>query len=266
LLVRRAVAAVLPAVFLVASSFSQTSPSEAPAGAPAGQQGPDPGNTNSPASPTDPGGIQRKALPATPQPQGTEGQQSKRILGIIPNYRAVSADVQLPPLSFKAKFVLAAQDSFDYSSLLVAGLMAGPAQAKNSYPEFHQGGAGFGRYYWHSFADQAVGNYFTEFIVPSMTREDPRYYTRFHGNIFNRAGYSVSRLFITRTDSGGRSFNFSEIVGNGAGAGVSDLYYPSRERTWTKTGQKWVSQVALDGFFNILKEFWPDIRHYVLRK
>jgi hypothetical protein len=198
--------------------------------------------------------------------QDSEGKQPKRILWIIPNYRAVSANTRLPAQSLKEKFMLATDDSFDYSSFLLAGILAGIGQARNSNPEFHQGGAGFGRYYWHSFADQAVGNYFTEFIVPGATHEDPRYYTRGHGGFFHRTGYAVTRLLVTRTDAGGRSFNFSEIVGNGAGAGISDLYYPSQERTWTKTGQKWLTQVALDGIFNIFKEFWPDISHSVFRQ
>jgi hypothetical protein len=189
--------------------------------------------------------------------------QSKRILWIFPNYRAVSANAQLPPLSLKDKFWLATQDSFDYSSFVSAGMIAGASQANKSYPEFGQGAKGYGRYYWHAVADQAVGNYLTEAIVPVATHEDPRYYTLGHGGFIKRTGYAVSRLLITRTDSGGRTFNFSEIVGNGAGAGISDAYYPSRERTWTKTGQKWVTQIALDGVFNIVKEFWPDINHVI---
>lgn len=192
-----------------------------------------------------------------------EAKQSKRIIWIFPNYRAVSANTQLPPLSLKQKFWLATQDSFDYSSFLTAGMIAGASQANKSYPEFGQGAKGFGRYYWHAVADQAVGNYLTEAIVPAVTHEDPRYYTLGHSGFFKRTGYAVSRLLITRTDSGRGTFNLSEIVGNGAGAGMSDLYYPSRERTWTKTGQKWVTQIALDGVFNIVKEFWPDINHAV---
>jgi len=192
-----------------------------------------------------------------------EVKQSKRIFWIFPNYRAVSADTHLPPMSLKDKFWLATQDSFDYSSFVSAGMIAGASQANKSYPEFGQGAKGFGRYYWHAVADQAVGNYFTEAIVPSVTREDPRYYTLGHGGFFKRAGYAVSRLLVTRTDAGARTLNLSEIVGNGAGAGISDLYYPSRERTWTKTGQKWVTQIALDGVFNIVKEFWPDINQAV---
>ena len=192
-----------------------------------------------------------------------EVKQSKRILWIFPNYRAVSADTQLPPLSLKGKFWLATQDSFDYSSFISAGLFAGVSQANKSYPEFGQGAKGYGRYYWHALSDQAIGNYMTEAILPVVTHEDPRYYTLGHGGFFKRTGYAVSRLFITRTDAGGRTFNFSEIIGNGAGAGISDAYYPARERTWTKTYQKWTTQVALDGVFNIVKEFWPDINHSI---
>jgi hypothetical protein len=191
------------------------------------------------------------------------GKQSKRILGIFPNYRAVSANTQLPPLSLREKLWLATQDSFDYSSFVSAGILSGVSQANNSYPEFGHGGKAFGRYYWHAVADQAVGNYMTEAIVPALTHEDPRYYTLGHGGFFKRTGYAVSRLLITRTDSGQQTFNVSEIVGNGAGAGISGAYYPSRERTWTKTGQKWLTQIALDGAFNVLKEFWPDINHTI---
>ena len=203
------------------------------------------------------------SVDATSLGSTAEAKQSKRILWIFPNYRAVSANTQLPPLSLKDKFWLATKDSFDYSSFISAGIIAGASQANKSYPEFGQGAKGFGRYYWHAVADQAVGNYLTEAIVPAATREDPRYYTLGHGGFLKRTGYAVSRLLITRTDSGGRTFNFSEIVGNGAGAGISDLYYPSRERTWTKTGQKWLTQIALDGLFNVVKEFWPDINQAI---
>ena len=88
-------------------------------------------------------------------------------------------------------------------------------RSKNSTPEFGQGAAGFGRYYWHSFADQADENLWVEFLLPVVTRQDPRYYTlgrrtaNRHNGPLKRAGYAVSRLFITRTDSGGNTFNVS---------------------------------------------------------
>jgi hypothetical protein len=239
--------------------ISQKDQQSGSAGVPASSQS-EPGSADQPS-----GGLFPASANTIQSSSGSEGRQPKRILWIIPNYRSVSADAQLPPESTKDKFWLATQDSFDYSSFVLAGILAGDGQATNATPQFGQGTAGYGRYYWHSFADQAAGNYFTEAIVPTVTHEDPRYYTLGHGGFFRRTGYAVSRLLITKTDSGGSTFNFSEIVGNGAGAGLSNLYYPSQERTWTKTGQKWLTQVAVDGVFNIFKEFWPDINRSVFR-
>lgn len=215
----------------------------------------------------DPAFGQTTQSPAPPANQTvSSGEQPKRILGIIPNYRAVSADTEPEPESTKDKFKLATQDSFDYSSFIFAGMLAGVGQARKSTPEFGQGAAGYGRYYWHSLADEVSGNYLTEAIVPAVFHEDPRYYTLGHGNFFHRTGYALSRLVITRSDSDHKTFNFSEILGNGISAGVSNFYYPEPERTWIKTRQRWAAQVGMDGVFNIFKEFWPDISSALLHK
>jgi hypothetical protein len=196
-------------------------------------------------------------------PNGQQGKQPKRILGIIPNYRAVSANAHLPPLSFKEKFWLATQDTFDYSDFIFVGGLAGISMAEKSEPSFGQGGAGYGRYYWHLFVDGAIENYMTEAIVPAATKEDPRYYTLGKGGFFKRTGYAVSRLVITRTDAGHNTFNLSEIVGAGAAAGIGNAYYPAESNPFVKTYQRWGTQVGLDGVFNVLKEFWPDINQAV---
>ena len=86
----------------------------------------------------------------SPAPAGDGNQQTKRILYIFPNFRAVSSDQKLPPQTVKEKFKTAALDSVDYSSFIFVGIQAGIAQASNSYPEFRQGAAGYGRYYWHT--------------------------------------------------------------------------------------------------------------------
>ncbi len=193
-------------------------------------------------------------------------EQPKRILYIIPNYRAVSADATVPPLDAMGKFKLFRDDSFDYSTFIYVGLLAGIGMAERNVPQFGDGADAFSRYYWHIFADQALGNSFTEFILPAAFKQDPRYFTKGQGGVFNRTVYAVSRLVVTRTDSGSSQINYSEIIGNGAAAGISGLYYPAPYRTWTKTGQRWGQQLALDGAFNVVKEFWPDIRHSVLRQ
>jgi hypothetical protein len=215
-----------------------------------------------------PDAPQSSPQPPSPSTDSTslEGHQTKRILGSVPNFRSVSVNVKLPPQSAKEKLIGATEDSFDYSSFIFAGMLAGVAQAENSYPEFHQGAAGYGRYYWHTFADQTDENYWVEFILPVPLHQDPRYYTLGHGGFFRRTVYSFSRVLITRTDSGRETFNASEIVGAGAAAGISGLYYPSQERDWTKTGQRWVTNVSLDGATFVFKEFWPDINNKIFHQ
>jgi len=195
-----------------------------------------------------------------------QGHQTKRILGIVPNFRSVSADQKLPPQTVKDKFKTTMQDNFDYSSFIFVGGLAGVSQAQNSYPEFHEGAAAYGRYYWHTFADQTNENTFVEFILPVALHQDARYYTLGHGGVIKRAAYSFSRVLITRDDSGHEDANYSEIVGAGSAAGISDLYYPSIERTWTKTGQRWLTNVILDGATFTVKEFWPDINDHVFHQ
>lgn len=195
-----------------------------------------------------------------------EGRQTKRILWIVPNFRAVSAGAKLPPQTVKEKFKTGALDSFDYSSFIFVGIQAGISQATDAYPAFRQGAAGYGRYYWHTFADQTDENLWVEGIVPTIFRQDTRYYTLGHGGFIKRGVYAVTRTVITRTDSGRETFNVSEIVGAGTAAGISSAYYPTQYRTWTKVGQRWLTNVVLDFGTFAAKEFWPDVNHAIFHQ
>jgi DNA-binding PucR family transcriptional regulator len=199
----------------------------------------------------------------TSSPDDQQDHQSKRILGIIPNFRAVSTNQILPRQSAKEKFITASEDSFDYSALFIPTVLAGYSMATDETPEFHQGAAGYARYFWHTFADQSIENYFVEFIVPAPAHEDIRYYTLGNGGFFKRTGYALSRAVITRSDTGTETFNFGEVIGAGAAAGVSNLYYPTAERTFSNTAQKWGINVGVDAATFVFKEFWPDINRAV---
>jgi hypothetical protein len=214
------------------------------------------------ASPQSP----KTSVPDNPAPQPdspsapvTAKPQTKRILGIIPNFRAVSTDTKLPPQTLKEKFVTTTQDSFDYSAIVIPSLLAGYNMARKATPEFGQGAAGYGRYWWHSALDQTTENYLVEFAVPVLTREDSRYYTLGKGNFLKRTGYALSRAVVTKSDAGSNTFNVSEIVGAGASAGLSNAYYPSRERNFSNTATNWGLDIGIDAFTFALKEFWPDI-------
>jgi hypothetical protein len=201
--------------------------------------------------------------PSQSAPGDSNGQQTKRILGIIPNFRAVSADQKLPPETVKEKFMGATEDSFDYSSIFIPAVIAAYDMGERATPQFHQGAAGFVRYFWHSAVDQTSENYLVEFVFPTVTREDSRYYTLGHGGFIKRTGYALSRAVITRSNSGAEVFNLSEVLGAGASSGLSNLYYPSASRSLENTGSEWAIDVGIDAAAFWFREFWPDVNRHV---
>ena len=264
---------------------AQTSLPDAPSSALISQQDQQSGNQREPSSQSEPGTNTKPQINSAPRsgsgtvavsdqapsPQDkqddSKGKQTKRMFGVIPNFAAVSANTRLPPMSTREKFVLAAHDSvLDYSSFTWAGIAAGQAMLLNSDPELGHGIAGYGRYYWRTFTDGVSGTFFTEAIVPAITHEDPRYYTLGRGGFLRRTGYAMSRSFVTKTDSGGTSFNFSEVVGNGLEAGLSNAYYPPQERGLSQTTVNWGTQMESAVLDHIFQEFWPDIGRKLLRQ
>lgn len=197
--------------------------------------------------------------PIQQNPVPTRDPQTKRIAGLLPNFHAVSTDQVLPPMTVKQKFLTAFDDSFDYSSVLIPSVVAGASMARKATPEFGQGAVGYGRYFWHAAVDQTSANFMVEFIVPSLTHEDNRYYTLGRGGVVKRTTYALSRALVTRTDSGHNTFNLSEVGGSGAASGISSLYYPSRERSFRNVGIEWGTDIGIDAVSRVLKEFWPDI-------
>ncbi|MCU1270242.1 MAG: hypothetical protein JWN74_1536 [Acidobacteriaceae bacterium] len=196
----------------------------------------------------------------------SEPEQSKRLMWVVPNFGAVTANTQVAPMSTREKFTLARNDSFDYSAFVWTGILAFQSYELNSDPELGSGIAGYGRYYWRGFADGVSGTYFTEAIIPAITHEDPRYFTLGQRGFFRRAAYALSRTFITRTDSGGRSFNWSEVGGSALEAGLANAYYPPQERGVSQTFRSLGTQMESAALNNVAKEFWPDIRHKILRR
>ena len=223
-----------------------------------------PYSSSTPVHAIDPDGqVAAQPYQTADTPGDGDGKQTKRILGIIPNFHSVSANQHLPPQSVHEKFVGAVQDSFDYSSVLTPALLAGYDMATDATPEFKQGAAGYARYFWHSFVDQTDENLWVEFILPVATHEDTRYYTLGHGGKQKRILYALKHVVITRNDAGSSTFNISEVVGAGTAAGISTLYYPSRERSFSNVGKQWGQSIGIDALTFAFREFWPDINSHL---
>jgi len=195
----------------------------------------------------------------------------------LPNFLTLENAGLVPPLTTAQKFKVVARGSFDPIQIVWYGALSGVSQAENSEPGYGQGAQGYGKRYGAYAADGTIENFFVGAIFPSILSQDPRFFQSGHGSFFNRTGYAVSRIFVTRTDSGKTQFNYSEIVGAAVASAISTYsYHPGRtfrgfaadgtpeywasDRTLTNTVSVWWTQVGYDTLTLVVKEFWPDIR------
>jgi hypothetical protein len=198
--------------------------------------------------------------------QERTGTSNDRLFYALPNFLTVETQ-NVPPLSVGQKFEVVARGSFDYIQMPWYGLLAGISQAQNSEPGYGQGAVGYGKRFGAYAADGTIENFFTGAILPSILHQDPRYFQSGQGGFWRRTGYSVSRIFITRSDSGGHQFNYSEIFGSAISSGISTYsYHPPGDRTLSNTASVWGTQVGYDTITIVVKEFWPDIRRKLSKK
>ena len=183
---------------------------------------------------------------------------SSRILGIIPNFRTAPVPTVYKPLTPKEKFKLATQDALDRGTFALAAVFAGEGMVTKSNPSFGQGVKGYGHYFVTSYADWAGADYFTEAIYPTLLHQDPRFFRKGQGSGFRRLTHAMGQIFWTRTDSGGHTFNVSEVGGNATMVAISQSYYPGHRSPGSALGSL-ATQVGDDMASNILKEFYPDL-------
>jgi len=196
----------------------------------------------------------------------TTGTSNDRLFWTLPNFLTVRTK-KIPPLRAAQKFKIVARGSFDPVEYVYIAFLSGISQATDSEPGFGQGAAGYGKRYASAFADNVIENFMTGAILPSLLKQDPRYYQLGNGSFGHRTKYAISRIFLTRSDSGHTQFNFSEMLGGVVSAGISTYsYHPREDRNVPNTLSVWGTQVGWDTVTIVVKEFWPDIhRHFSKR-
>ena len=190
-----------------------------------------------------------------------------RLFFALPNFLSVESADLIPPLTTKQKYAVVTRSSFDYIQVPWYAFLAGISQAENSEPGYGQGAAGYGKRFGAAFADGTIENYWTSAILPSVFHQDPRFYQLGKGGFWHRTGYAMSRIVVTRSDSGTSQFNVSEVFGSAIAAGISTYsYHPHADKTLSNTASVWASQIGYDTVTIVLKEFWPDIRRKLTHK
>jgi len=210
------------------------------------------------------------------------GTSNDRLFYTLPNFLTLENEKQLPPMSVGDKFEVVALGTFDYVEYPWWGILAAISQASNGEPALGQGWKAYAKRYGTTASDSMVENFMVGAVFPSILGQDPRYYQSGQGSFFRRTGYSVSRSVVTRTDSGRRQFNYSEIFGAATAAAISAYTYHPRsayistpsnphmfiasERTFSNVVSTWETQVGLDTITIVVKEFWPDIHRKISKK
>lgn len=197
------------------------------------------------------------------------GQQPKRILGLMPNYRSVSSGVTPPPPTVEQNFKVATRQAFDYSAFVFLGITSAAAYAQGSHPSldtYNGGDAVFWGYLWRGFVDKTDGNYLAAFILPTLLREDTRYYALGSGSKWKRLGYAASRVAIARTYHGHTTPNLAGIGGKVAAQAISPYYYPPGSSDFGVLATKFAYAIARDMGFTVFREFYPDIAIHVLHR
>jgi hypothetical protein len=156
-------------------------------------------------------------------------QEQQRLLGVFPNFY-VSYVPNAVPLTKKQKFELAWKATVDPVSFAVTGAVAGIEQADNAISGYGQGAQGYAKRYGAAYADVVTGTFIGSAILPSLLKQDPRYFYKGTGSRKSRFLYAIANSVICKGDNRRWQPNYSFILGDLAAGGISNLYYPAQNR------------------------------------
>lgn len=245
---------------------------------------PQPQQTPSPDSAQQPASAQQPS-PSTAQPQDAgkpqtddemkrrelaeeqiKEQQKQRVLGIVPNFNT-SYVYGAASLTAGQKFRLAFRSQIDPVSFAVAGFVAGIGQAEGSHYGYGGGWGGYAKRYGQTYTDNFDGQMIGNAILPSLLHQDPRYFRLGRGPAKRRLLYALGTNVIARHDITGKwEPNYSNVLGNFASGGISNLYLPKNERGFGSTMTGGLTVLLEGGLGSLFQEFWPDISRRFLHK
>lgn len=207
----------------------------------------------------------------SPGPQGTAPSASPisndRILGVIPNFQTVDEPAgPYTPLRARDKWELFVKESVDPFTFFSSAAGAGISQWHDEDPRYGTGFQPYMQRFGAAQADLTSQNFFQDAVLASLLHEDPRYFRKGPGSsVLHRIGYAMSRVVVTRLDSGRDSFNFSGIAGMEMGIALSNAYYPPKSVNGGEMAYRTFTSLTASALGNLLPEFWPDIKAKLAR-
>jgi len=193
-------------------------------------------------------------------------QEKQRVVGIVPSFN-VSYRADAISLTASQKLHLAFRSAVDPMAFASAFVMAGYHEGMNNI-DFQWGAKGYGQRAGVAYLDSFDGTMIGNGILPAILHQDPRYFRLGHGATTHRMLYALMSGVVCKHDNTHKwEPNYSNVLGNLASGGISNLYYPSANSNGVgQTFTTGLVETAEGGFGSLFQEFWPDISRKFLHK
>lgn len=156
-------------------------------------------------------------------------QEKQRVFGVIPNFY-VTYVPNAAPLAPKQKFELAWKSASDPITIVGVAALAGIDQAADRWGAYGQGAQGYAKRFGATYVNVFGATFIGGAIVPSILRQDPRYFYKGTGSKRSRFLYAIASSVVCKGDNGRWQPNYSNVAGSFGGAGLEELYLPANDR------------------------------------
>lgn len=167
------------------------------------------------------------------------------------------------PLTWQEKGYLALHQWIDPANLMTIAGISAINIAVDSHSAYGPGFKGWATLTGVSLTQDATGEFVGNFVIPSLTHQDPRYYRMGKGSIPRRIGNAISQTYVGNRDGGGRMPNYGVLLGYPIASVISNLYVPGIEGDARSTTKRVFIGYALEPVNNVVSEFLPDFAKHI---
>ena len=183
---------------------------------------------------------------------------------IIPKGKYLSGVVEpgqgVGPMTVRQKLLLPLHEELEWTTVVPILFTSEYGVLTNADPKYGSNGEAFAKRMGAEALYQVNSRMIEDAFLPILFHEDPRYYRQAYGTYESRTWHALRRTYITQSDSGNRTFNFSDILGSGMASALTQAYYPDRSVHPSVVFRSWGVSIAALAGGNLFEEFWPDVR------
>lgn len=182
-------------------------------------------------------------------------EEGQRILGVIPNF-LVTYDHDPVPLNARQKYELAFKTMIDPETIAMDLVSSGVQQGTGGLKGYGTGSQGYAKRFAASYGTGSLDTMLGSAVLPSIFKQDPRYFYKGTGTIRQRALYAISMSVLCKGDNGHWQYNYSGLLGGLAAGGIANLYYPPANRNALgMTFENTAIGIGSSAISNLLQEF-----------